>query len=152
MDDKQKSSKSKKARHKNVLEALKDVGTSTTDSAKDLAKDTSKDFIRQLLGTQQPRKFSGEVSPGESLEMNEVFAGKREESVELKKQIALERRLRQEEEKMSQEKIGELRVQLQALTVEIQKLAHETSGLAEKNTNCSHAVTSGTRCISCNFL
>ena len=133
MDDKQKSSKTKKIGHKNVLETLKDVGSSAGDSVKtDLIQGTSKDFIRQLLGQQLPKKFSGEVSPGGTIEVGDVLSEKNVENQKLKKQIALERKLRQEEERMSQKKISELRVHLQALMNEIQKLSYETDGLAEK--------------------
>ncbi len=134
MDDKKQNKKrSSKIKHTNVIESLKDMGDSTVNTIKkDVIQETSKDFIRQLLGQRRSQRFSGEVSPGETLEFSEVMAGKREENLKLKKQIALERKLREEGERQSKEKIGELRVHLKALVVEVQKLASETEGLAKE--------------------
>lgn len=134
MDDKTKGNQKKKVAHKNVLESLKDVGSSTGDTIKkDLLQQTSKDFIQQLLGLQkQAKKYSGEVKMGESIEVDAVMKGKQEENIHLQRQITLERKLRAEEEKRSNERIGELRVHLQALTTEVKKLSQETEGLAEE--------------------
>ena len=134
MDPKSKSSKqSKQSTQKNVLESLKDVGGQTGDTIKkDLVGATSRDFIQQLLGTRRPQKVSGEMVPGEALEMNDVFSGKHEENQKLKQQIALEKRLRQEEKERSEKKAGELKLQLNALMQEVAALAEETGELAEE--------------------
>ena len=134
MNDKKQTKKTKKVvNQQNVLESLKSIGSSTAGSLKkDLIGQSSKDIIAQILRAQKPRKYSGEVSPGESLEFNEIYSGKREENIKLQKQITFERRLRSEEKQQSEKKIGELRVHLQAITVEVQKLASETQGLAEE--------------------
>ena len=135
MDNKKQNqkTKSKIKSNANVLESLKGMGSSATDSLKeDLLKETSKDFIKQLLGQRRTQRFSGEVSPGETLEFSEVMSGKREENLKLKKQIALERKLKEEEKIQTKKKTSELKVQLQALIVEVQKLAQETQGLAEE--------------------
>lgn len=130
---KQTKTKKKVINQQNVLESLKSIGSSTAGSLKkDLIGQSSKDIIAQILKAQKPRKYSGEVAPGESLEFNEIYSGKREENVKLQKQIALERKLRNEEKHHSEKKIGELRVHLQAITVEVQKLASETQGLAQE--------------------
>ena len=124
--------KPKKIKHTNVLESLKDVGSSTTRSIKkDLFQEASKDFIQQLLGT-RPRKVSGEISPGEAIEFKDVFSGKHKENVRLKKQVALERKLREEEKTRTEKKSNELKVQLHALIQEVQKLAASTENLAQE--------------------
>src|SRR5690348_4482284 len=90
----------KEARKGNILESFKDIGTSTTDTIKnDLLKETGKDFLKQLLGQRmtQQKNYSGEVSRGESLEMDSIYSGQREEHERLQKQLSFERRLREEE-------------------------------------------------------
>lgn len=126
--------KSKSVRTKqNVLETLKDLGGSTSDSIKnDLFKKTSEDFFSELLGLPKAQpKRSGELSVGQSISMQEVLSGKEEENKKLRAQISLERNLRADENRVSQQKSNELRVQLQALTSEIQKVAQSTQNLAE---------------------
>src|SRR3989344_1908364 len=80
-------------RQPNPLEALKDIGTSTADQMKREASKLPGDFMEQLLGIRpQPKNFSGEIIPGESLEFTEVFSGRYEEIVKTKNQIALEQK------------------------------------------------------------
>jgi len=116
----------------NVLETLKDLGSGTGDSLKnDLFGPGSEDFFRQLMGMEQiQQKRSGSLNPGESLNMNEALNGKEEENKRLKAQIVLERNLSQDERQLSERKMQELRVQLQAITFEIGKLAASTSELS----------------------
>ena len=120
-------------KHTNVLESLKDVGSSTANSIKkDLISDASKDFIQELLGTRTPRKVSGEIMPGEAIEMEDMISPKSEEIQKYKKQASLERKLRVEEKELSDKKGDELRVQLQALQQEVLTLATSTQELAEE--------------------
>lgn len=116
----------------NVLESLKDLGSGTVSQTGDLLKDTSEDFFRELMGfTPPPVKRSGEISPGQSLEMSQVLSGKEEENKKLRAQISLERRLSGDEKRVNTEKSNELKVQLQALMQEVQKVAQSTENLAE---------------------
>lgn len=116
----------------NVLESLKDLGAGTGDQLGDLLKDTSQDFFKELMGIPavQPKR-SGELAPGQSLEMSEVMSGKEKENEKLRAQISLERQLSASEQKLSQEKTDQLKVQLQALTSEVVKVAQSTANLAE---------------------
>lgn len=116
---------------RNVIESLKDIGGDFTDQSLDLLKGTSEDFFKELMG--MPRvspKRSGEMKAGESILMSEVISGKEKENKKLRAQISLERNLASDEKRLSQEKMQELRVQLQAITVEINKLAASTGNLA----------------------
>ncbi len=116
---------------RNIIESLKDIGGDFGDKGTDLLKSTSEDFFRELMGMQLPQvKRSGEMVPGESLQMSEVLNGKEEENKKLRAQISLERNLSSDEKRLSQEKMHELRIQLQAITVEIGKLAGSTGNLA----------------------
>lgn len=133
MDKPQKVKGQKILRQQNVLESLKDVGSATTKSLKrDLLGESSQDFIRELLGTKVEKKYSGDIEPGEAIEMGEVFSGKREETEKLKAQIALERSLAAEEKRRIEEKTGELKLQLHALMQEVLELAKTTQGLGEQ--------------------
>lgn len=116
----------------NVLESLKDLGGSATVQTKDLLKNTSEDFFRELLGFPRTKvKRSGELSPGETLQVGDVLSGVEEENKRLKSQVSLEKHLLNEEAKVSREKSSELRVQLQAIMQEVQKIAASTQNLAE---------------------
>lgn len=127
----------KKNQHKlsrqNVLESLKDLGSSSVSQGGDLLKNTSEDFFRELVGFQRPQvKRSGEISQGESLVVSDALSGKEEENKKLKAQLTLERNLMAEEKSLSERKIQELRIQLQAVTVEVSKLASSTAVLASQ--------------------
>lgn len=134
MDKNQKQKQTKKVKHSSVLENLKDVGSGTAKAIKkDLLQETSQEFINQLLGRMpEKKKYSGDITPGESLEFKEVFSGKQEETVKLKKQLNLEKRLREEEKVRSEKKGNELRLQLKAIMEEVAALAQNTQELGEE--------------------
>lgn len=116
---------------RNVIESLKDIGSDFGNQGTDLLKGTSEDFFRELMGLDLPKpKRSGEMVPGESLQMSDVLSGREEENKKLRAQISLERNLSNDEKRLSQEKMQTLRVQLQSITVEIGKLAASTGNLA----------------------
>jgi hypothetical protein len=116
---------------RNVIESLKDLGGDFGAQGTDLLKSTSEDFFKELVGVKTaPQTKSGEIKAGESVEMNDVISGKEKENKRLRAQISLERNLASEESRLSQEKMNELRVQLQSITFEIGKLAASTGNLA----------------------
>jgi hypothetical protein len=116
---------------KNVIESLKDLGSDFGAQGADLLKDTSEEFFQQLIGIQKTQENrSGEIKAGESVEMSAVLSGKVEENKKLKAQISLERNLITEERRLTEQKIGELRMQLQTMAVEIGKIAASTGELA----------------------
>jgi hypothetical protein len=116
----------------NVLETWKDIGGGFGNQTGDLLKNTSEDFFKELLGFSKPKvKKSGEIAPGESIEMNEVLSGKEKENKALRAQISLERQLSADEKKVSAENMNELRVELQAIMSEVQKVAASTEKFAE---------------------
>jgi hypothetical protein len=130
-DQNQKSQKAIK--RSSVLESLKDVGGSAGKTIKkDLVQGVSEEFINQLLGRKPEKKYSGDITPGESLEFEDVFSGRREETLKLQKQLALEKKLRQEEKIRSEKKGNELKMQLKAITEEVIMLAQNTQELAEE--------------------
>lgn len=110
-----------KVTRQNVLESLKDLGGEVTS-----------DFFRELVGIQNQAKRSGEIGQGQSLQMDEVLAGKEEENNKLRAQISLERQLSISQDRLTQQKSNELRVQLQALMNEVTKVADSTHDFAEQ--------------------
>ena len=127
----------KKARlnitRQNVLESLKDLGGSVIDQTGDLVENTSEDFIRELLGiTPKNTKRSGEITAGESVEINQVLNGKEEENQKLRAKISLEKNLAYDERRISQEKTNQLRLELQALITEVAKYQAVWSLLPKK--------------------
>jgi len=132
MDIKQKPKSGKNIKRVNVLESLKDVGDSAQKSiGEDLLKGTSEEFFKQLFGQKEEKKFSGEIDPGESLELNEVYSGQREENEKLKKQISYERTLSSEQKNQTDKQLNELRIQLHALMQEVGELAKVTQNIGE---------------------
>jgi hypothetical protein len=134
MDKAQKSKVQTAQRRTNVLESLKDIGGGVASTLNtDLLGGISKDLLEQILNRQdKPKKQSADIHPGESLSFEDLISGKHEENQKLKKQIAFERRLTQEERSVSKKKTNELKVQLQALMQEVKNLAKTTQGLGEK--------------------
>jgi hypothetical protein len=134
MDKGQNQKNIKNLRQPSIIEGLKDIGTSTAKSfKKDLLSEAPNDFFDQILGRRPPaRNYTGEITPGESVEFNEVFSGKRAEEEKLKAQIALERRLSEDEKRMIEKKGNELRLQLNALMQEVLVLAQTTQDIGEE--------------------
>ncbi len=118
----QKPKNLKDIRRQNVLESLKDIGAAA-------APDT---LLRELLGTRIEKKYSGDITVGETLELSDVFTGRQEDKAKFKAQISLERNLAAEEKTLLKERSGELTLQLHALMEEIYALAQSTQGLGEE--------------------
>lgn len=118
----------------NPLEVLKDIGTSTANQMRQEAAKIPTDFMEQLTGVKPfgGKSFSGELEPGESLEINDVYSGKYEELKKLRHQTALERKLLEEERIQVEKKSNQLRMQLTAIREEIIVLAKNTENLAEE--------------------
>jgi len=128
MNKNQKQSQ-KQSSHQNILESLKDIGSSTTNSlTQEVVK--PKDFLDQILG-QLPKKYSGEIGPGEAVEMKDVFSGKREGEEKVKKQLFVEKGLLQEEKIRTEKKTNELRIQLREIMKEVSLLSESTRELGE---------------------
>jgi hypothetical protein len=69
---------------RNVIESLKDLGDDFGAQSADLLKSTSEDFFKELIGISNTSvNKSGEMSPGESLEISSVMSGQEEENKHL---------------------------------------------------------------------
>ncbi len=128
----QKPKNLKDIRKANVLESLKDIGSGATqDLRNDLIKETTRSFFEELIGLRE-QNFSGDLTPGESVDMSEVFSGKAEEKKKARAQISVERGLFEEERLRTEKRTNELRLQLHALMQEVYSLAQSTQGLGEE--------------------
>jgi len=127
-----KSQTPKKERSvQNILETLKDIGASSADAlTKDILR--PEDFLEQIIGFPQKDNFSGDIAPGEQVEMEDVFSGKRDEDEATKSQLNLERQLLNQERAMIEKKTNELKIQLQAIMEEVVALSQSTSTLAKE--------------------
>lgn len=132
--DKAKIQKAQRlVKNTNALEAFKDIGTSAAKSLKeDLVQKVPEDFIEQLFGPKLTRNFSGEINPGEALEISEVLTGQYEEKQKLQKQLELERMLREEESIRIEKRTNELKIHLKVLMEEVIVLAEKTQDLGSE--------------------
>lgn len=117
----------------NVVETFKDIGVSAGNSFKDdVLKQTTHEFVEQLFGIEtSPVISSGEIAPGQSVEISSVAVEKSKEKKDSKK-TTFERHLLVEEEARVERKTNELRMQLEVLTSEVINLATQTQSLAQE--------------------
>lgn len=128
----QNSSGTNKKSVVNPLELLRDSGKGALDSVKkDLLKPLPEEIAAQIFG-RAPRKFSGEIQPGEALEMKDVYSGNAQKNESLKKAFHLESRLLREEAELIERRTGELRVKIQAIHEEVAKAAKATVELSRE--------------------
>lgn len=133
MDKTQKSKFQKQLRQQNVLEALKDIGSGATKSLKtDLMEGASRDVMNQIFGFREPQKYQAEITPGESLEFDDVFSGKFDENKKLKEQLILERKLKDEEIALIERESNTLKLELHAIMQETLALAMSTQNLSQE--------------------
>ena len=118
-----------------VMESLRDLASNTLDSLKnDVVLETPKDILRQFFGTAvfPEKRATGELVPGETLEIREALSGELAEKEKLNAQLVQERKLRQAEQAISLKKQQELRLQISVLSSEVNQLAKTTQGLSRE--------------------
>lgn len=117
--------------YKNPVESMREgVSESSKNISNEILLPFADEFVSQILG--RKRKFTGEILPGESVAMREVFTGKQGEVEKIRGQLTMERRLREEEKVLVDTKTGELRVQIMAIQTEVVKLSNATPRLAKE--------------------
>lgn len=130
--DPKKKQQAQNAAKQNVIESIKDLASAGTTGVTDMLQNTSEDFFNQLLGRQKIQGASGELQPGQSLKFMTEADRQAEENKKLRAQIQLERNMSADSKRLDEQKIGQLRVHLQALMSEVVKLSNATAGLAEE--------------------
>jgi len=124
------NSNSKQKQQKNPLETLRELRNSTRESIKkDLINPFPSDIASQLFGR---NKYSGEIMPGEAIDIKDVYTGKRTIEEKQKKQLLVEKQLIREQEILVEQKTNELRIQIKSIREEIQKIAEVTTQLDQE--------------------
>lgn len=124
--------KKRPAFSQNLLESFRDIGGSASSSLKkELLSPLPGDIRDQIFGIPK-RSFSGEIMPGENLEMKEVVTGKREVHEKEQKQIIQISVLEKEERALVERRMGELKLQLKAIHDEILKVVKVTNDLEQE--------------------
>lgn len=119
----------------NPLEAIKEIGKDTVGQVKNEISQLPENLFESLFGNPYKaptRKYSGEIAPGETIEMNDILSGKIEQIQNARRSIALERRLLQEEQTRTEKKTQELKAQLNAIQQELLVAVKSTQDLAEE--------------------
>jgi len=124
----------KNIRNQHVLEALKDIGASSVKTFnKDMVGAMPQDILRQLLGRELPqRKISGDLRPGESVEMDKAYSGEQETIIKERRQLQYLNKLKDEELQLVRERSNEVKIRLNNLQQELLVLTQSTGKLAEE--------------------
>ena len=119
----------KQPRAKSPLEILREIGLETASGFK-------KDFEKQVLGKDEQKvekkNFSGEIMPGEALEIKEVYTGKRETEEYYFKKTVMLKELREQDKVLVEKRTHELRIKIKAIHEEIIMLAKVTPELSRE--------------------
>jgi len=105
----------------NVLETLRDIGTQAAISLKD-----------EVFGNTDKKALSGDIRPGESVSMKDIFSQKSPETAKLQNHFVFERHLFNEEKAELEKKTNELRLQLHAIIQEVKALAQVTQNMSQE--------------------
>lgn len=118
----------------NLLEGLRGIGSAgLTSLKKDVAQGIPEDFMRQLFGIEKAQaRASGDIRPGQSIELTAAIEEQREENKVLRMKLAQEQRLRSEDKNLFTQRTQELKMELHALSQETLKLAQSTQGLSRE--------------------
>ena len=116
----------------NILESFRDIGSSATNSLKkDLLSPLPNEVRNQIFGLPK-RTFSGEIMPGENLEMRDVVTGKREVQEKEQRQTYKISILESEEKALVEHRMGELKLELRAIHEEIISVVRVTNDLEQE--------------------
>lgn len=128
----------------NPLEIVRDIAEETANTFKnELIAPMTDSFFDQIglpplmsdkFPSNRQRPRSGEIKPGQSLEMNKVRSGEAEKNEKLQKQLILERQLRNEEQILVQKRTNELRIEISQIHQEVLQLAQSTNNLSNELT------------------
>lgn len=117
----------------NPIEALNNIGKDTAGQMKNEVSNIATDFVDQLLGINiKGSKASGEIRPGGSISMKDIFAAKEAGKNEAKKEVFFERTLIEQEKVLIEKRTNELRIQLKVLQEELIAVSSRTSSLAKE--------------------
>lgn len=125
--------KSNNPQIQSVLETMREIGSATGNSLKnELLSPIPESIGNQLWGGITKKSFSGEIMAGETLEMREVYTGKREIVEQANQRLVVERTLFREEQVLVSRRTAELRIQIEAIQQELLKVAKATPKLSRE--------------------
>lgn len=126
------SSKKGGGKKVNPLEIIRESTQIAGNTLKQEAlKPLSQEALSQIFGKKEAR-FSGELLPGESLEMSEVMSGKQAEKEKNKKEQILLNSLEKEEKMLIEKRTRELQLEIRALHQELFKVAQQMPRLEQE--------------------
>ena len=132
MDQNNASKRKRLIQKVNPLEAMRDFGENPLNTiSREILAPLGRSVSEQVFGLPR-RQFHGEIGRGETLEMSKVLSGKQNQEDILKKQLVLERRLREEEKILIEKRGQELSLQIHAVQEEVIKLVAETPRLNQE--------------------
>lgn len=127
----QKTKQQKALQNKRILEQLNEIGSEVASTAINETKKIGQEALNQLLG-QNSEKKSGNIEPGQSVNVSEALLAKTEQNQLLTNQLQTERRIFAEVKEESAQKLNKLRVRLHALMSEASKIAQSAGNLSEQ--------------------
>lgn len=126
----------------NPLEAIGSIGGDTAGQLKNEVGNIATDFVDQLFGINiAGGKASGEIKPGGSISMKDIFAAKESGKQEAKKEVFFERTLIEQEKSLIETRTNELRMQLKVLQEELVVVTQKTGKLAKETQIAAMQVT-----------
>lgn len=132
MSDNNKKKPANNPFNQTILESFRELGEDASKTIKkDLLSPMPEEIRNQIFGLPK-RSFSGEIMPGENLEMKEVVTGKRAVQEKETKQVLVINHLEKEEKVLVEKKIGELKLQLSAIHEEIMRAVKATNDLEQE--------------------
>jgi len=157
-----KNSSKKKKFIPNPIELVRDVAEETANTFKnELFAPMTDSFFDQIglpplmsdkFPSKQPRPKSGEIKPGQSIEMSKIRSGEAEKNEKLQKQIILEKQLRNEEQILVQKRTNELRIEINQIHEEVLQLAQSTNNLSNELTIAAFQAPVDANQYEINFL
>lgn len=119
----------KPPKFKNPLEALRELGKETLRTMEqELIKPIPNEIVEQFTG-----KKSGEIQPGQSIEINqEKRSANTDKNEYYQRQFILEKQLIEEDKILVEKRTNELRIQIQAIQQEVYKLTEVTPNLSQE--------------------
>ncbi len=127
----------------NFIEALKDIGTSIKQQAKDATIGTGKTMMDQVMSTPS-KPQSGEIKPDTPFNFEDYLKSQERQTEQIQKQ-RYEKRL-QQEQMIFHRKEEDAKIQIKQIQNELMKLAKETDSLSQevKKTVFTTSVEPGT--------
>ncbi|MBI4059253.1 hypothetical protein HY404_03380 [Candidatus Microgenomates bacterium] len=115
-----------------LLETLQGLGGDAFSSlTRDVGTEIPKEIFKQIFGLPE-KKISGNLAPGESVNMEVMMSGQHETQKQAQTQLIRERQIHAEEQRLTSKKQQELKMQLSVLIQEVGQLAQTTQGLTKE--------------------